>query len=133
MSGQRHVCVVTGSRAEFGLLRPVMESIRSHPQLRLSVIAAGAHLLPPARTIKEVQAEFDLALIVPMQESDTTGRFADAVALGRGVEKLARAFESLRPDCVLVLGDRIEAMAAAAAASLGSIRVAQLHGGDRAE
>lgn len=133
MSGQRHVCVVTGSRAEFGLLRPVMESIRSHVQLRLSVIAAGAHLLPPTRTIEEVQAEFDVALIVPMQEGGETGRFADAVALGRGVERLARAFDDLRPDYVLVLGDRIEAFAAAAAASIGGIRVAHMHGGDRAE
>lgn len=131
----RRVAVVTGTRAEFGLLRPVMRAIAAHPDLRLLPIAAGAHLLPPATTIDEVRAEFDLAAIIPMQDpaDGAPTRLKDARALGRGVTAFADAFERLRPDWVVVLGDRIEAFAAASAASIGGIPVAHIHGGDRAE
>lgn len=136
MSAIRTVAVVTGTRAEFGLLRPVMRAIQMSPRLRLKVIAAGAHLLPPARTIREVEAEFAVAAEVPMQRAAAgkeVTRAADAAALGRGVEGFARAFSRHTPDWVVVLGDRIEAFAAAAAASVGGIAVAHIHGGDRAE
>ena len=63
----RRVLVVTGSRAEFGLLRSTMEAIDSHPDLDLLVVAAGSHLLPPARTIDEVRAAFEVSAEVPMQ------------------------------------------------------------------
>lgn len=132
----RTVAVVTGSRAEFGLLRPVMRAIGAHPNLRLEVIVAGSHLLPPAITVDEVVAEFRVSASVPMQQPNKTGRAADAVALGRGVSGFAEHFvsgDTMSPDVVLVLGDRIEAFAAAAAASVAGIRVAHMHGGDRAE
>ncbi len=129
----RRVAVVTGSRAEFGLLRPVMRAIAEHPALALQVIAAGSHLLPPAMTIEEVSAEFPVAARVPMQEVAQTSRLADALAVGRGVSAFAEAFGTLAPEWVVVLGDRIEAFAAAAAASVGGIAVAHIHGGDRAE
>jgi len=129
----RTVCIVTGSRAEFGLLRPVMLAVQNHKQLKLQVVAAGAHLLPPARTIREVESEFHLAATVPMQRPRESGRIADAAAAGRGISGFARAFADLKPDWVVVLGDRIEAFAAAAAASIGGIAVAHIHGGDRAE
>lgn len=129
----RTVCIVTGTRAEFGLLRPVMHAVRKQRRLKLLVVAAGAHFLPPARTIGEVEAEFDLAARVPMQEPGRAGRAADAAALGRGVSGFARAFARLKPDWVVVLGDRIEAFAAAGAASIGGIAVCHIHGGDRAE
>lgn len=136
MSAIRTVAVVTGTRAEFGLLRPVMRAIERSPRLRLRVAVAGAHLLPPARTIREVEAEFAVAARVPMQRAAPGGavtRASDAAALGRGVDGFARAFARLRPDWVVVLGDRIEAFAAASAASVGGIAVAHIHGGDRAE
>lgn len=132
----RTIAVVTGTRAEFGLLRPVMHAIEKSPRLRLKVVAAGAHLLPPVRTIREVEAEFAIAARVPMQRAapgKVFTRAADAAALGRGVEGFARAFARLKPDWVVVLGDRIEAFAAASAASIGGIAVAHIHGGDRAE
>ncbi len=132
MSAQRTVAVVTGSRAEFGLLRPVMRAIAQHPDLDLRVLVTGAHLLPPARTADEVAAEFEVAVTIPMQSPTETGRFADAGALGRGVSGLAGWLAANPVDVVLVLGDRIEAFAAAVAASVGGIRVAHLHGGDRA-
>lgn len=127
------VAVITGTRAEFGLLRPVMDAIKAHTNLKLIVIAGGAHLLPPARTIREVESAYAVAATVPMQRPGQTGRGADAAALGRGVSGFAKAFADLKPDWVVVLGDRIEAFAAASAASIAGIAVCHIHGGDRAE
>jgi UDP-hydrolysing UDP-N-acetyl-D-glucosamine 2-epimerase len=133
VQGRRRIAVVTGTRAEFGLLKPVMLAIAARPDLELAVIASGAHLISPALTFREVKASFNIAEVVPMQLAGKTGRAEDAEALGRGVARFTRAFEKLRPDWVLVLGDRIEAFAAAAAASVAGYAVAHIHGGDRAE
>jgi UDP-hydrolysing UDP-N-acetyl-D-glucosamine 2-epimerase len=129
----RRIAVVTGTRAEFGLLRPVMHAVAKQPSLELAVIAAGSHLISPALTFRDVKAEFAIADSVPMQVAGKVGRLHDAESLGRGIARFARSFESLRPDIVLVLGDRIEAFAAASAASVGGFVVAHVHGGDRAE
>ena len=129
----RRVAIVTGTRAEFGLLRPVMEAVRDRPELELLVIAAGAHLIQPAETFREVKKHFEVADSIPMQTVGRTGRWADVEALGRGVARFGRSFERLAPAWVVVLGDRIEAFAAASAASVGGIAVCHIHGGDRAE
>ena len=129
----RRIAVVTGTRAEWGLLRPVCESIRREPGLSLQVVAGGAHLLAPARTIDEVRAFAPALVEFPMQVAGETGRLADARALGRGIAVLADILATAAPDIVVVLGDRIEAFAAASAAAIGGIRVAHIHGGDRAE
>ncbi|MEM1330429.1 MAG: UDP-N-acetylglucosamine 2-epimerase [Planctomycetota bacterium] len=129
----RRVAVITGTRAEFGLLRPVMHAIAAHPSLELCVIAAGSHLIPPATTFRAVKAEFQVADSVPMQVAGRRARIDDAEATGRGIARFARSFAAIQPDWVVVLGDRIEAFAAASAASIGGIAVAHLHGGDRAE
>lgn len=129
----RSIAVITGTRAEFGLLRSLMHAIAAHSHLHLRVMVTGTHLLPPHNTIDEIKAEFKVAAIIPMQHARCTGRFADAEALGRGIEGFTKAFAQRPPDVALVLGDRIEAFAAAAAASVAGIRVAHMHGGDRAE
>jgi UDP-hydrolysing UDP-N-acetyl-D-glucosamine 2-epimerase len=133
MSGWRTVAVVTGTRAEFGLLRSIMHAIDTHSALRLEALVTGTHLLPPARTVDEVTDAFDVAATIEMQRPGETGRTADADALGRGVSGFAARFATHPPDVVLVLGDRIEAFAAASAAAVAGIRVAHVHGGDRAE
>lgn len=130
----RRVLVVTGARSEFGLLRPVLRAIDAHPRLHLLVAAAGEHFLPPAQTWREVAAEFRIDARVRMQSArgpDT--RLAHAAALARGVTGFAHALAKLRPDWVVVLGDRIEAFAAASAASIAGMAVCHIHGGDRAE
>ena len=125
----RVVAVVTGTRADWGLLRPVARAVRAHPGLRLRLVVTGTHLT----TGTDAEVDPPVAARVPMQEPGRTGRHADAVALGRGVAGLADAFERLGPAFVVVLGDRVEALAAASAASVMGVRVAHLHGGDRAE
>lgn len=133
MSTRRRIAVVTGTRAEYGLLRSVMAAIRDHPSLALETWVTGTHLLPGHDTVAEIDPSFTITRRVPMQRSDDVGRAADAAALGRGVEGFAGALRSDPPDVVLVLGDRIEAFAAAAAAAVAGVRVAHMHGGDRAE
>lgn len=130
----RRVMVVTGSRAEFGLLEPVMHAIAGHRALSLGVVVAGSHLVGPALTWRDVEAAgFEIAARVPMQGAGVSGRLADAESVGRGISGLAGVYSAARPEWVVVLGDRIEAFAAAAAASIAGIAVAHLHGGDRAE
>ncbi len=133
MPPARTIAALTGTRADFGLLRPVLDAIAARPELELRVVAAGAHLLPPDRTVDEVRAAFPVAAEIPMQVAGEVGRPADAAALGRGVSGVAALLAEDPPDWLLVLGDRIEAFAAAAAAAVAGVRVAHVHGGDRAE
>lgn len=130
--GRRHIMVVTGTRAEFGLLEPVMREIEAHHQLKLSVAVTGMHLV--AGTWRDVKRTgFEINARVPMQKRGEAGRLADVAALGRGISGFAKLYAQAAPDFVLVLGDRIEVFAAAGAASVAGIRVAHVHGGDRAE
>lgn len=130
---RRRILGVTGSRAEFGLLEPVFRAIDASAELELLVAVVGAHLLPPTRTRDEVAASFPIAAEIAMQQPGRTTRHDDAVAYGHGALGFARTIDALRPDAVLVLGDRIEAFAAASAAAIAGVRVIHLHGGDRAE
>ncbi|MCE9592458.1 MAG: UDP-N-acetylglucosamine 2-epimerase [Planctomycetes bacterium] len=128
----RYIIAVTGTRAELGLLAPVMRAIDAHRRLRLGVVATGTHLT--RGTWREIPSMgFQIAAKVPMQRRGGTGRAADVAALGRGITGLGAAFDKLKPDAVLVLGDRVEVLAAACAAAVGGYRLAHIHGGDRAE
>ncbi len=129
----KKIMIVTGTRAEFGLLRPVMYAVHAQTSCELRVVVAGSHLVQPAVTFREVKAEFGIADTIPMQTVGKVGRLADVEALGKGIARFGRSFEMNEPDCVVVLGDRIEAFAAASAASIGGYPLAHIHGGDRAE
>ncbi len=130
---KRRVLVVTGTRAEFGLLKPVMRAVQDRAELELLVVAAGSHLVQPALTFREVKAEFEVADSIPMQTAGRVGRAEDVEATGKGIGRFGRSYSLLDPDWVVVLGDRIEAFAAASAASIGGWALAHIHGGDRAE
>ncbi|MDF1809647.1 MAG: UDP-N-acetylglucosamine 2-epimerase [Phycisphaerales bacterium] len=129
----KKIMVVTGTRAEFGLLRPVMYAIHEQENCELRVVVAGSHLVQPAVTFREVKAEFGIADTIPMQTAGKVGRLADVESLGKGITRFGRSLEMNDPDVVVVLGDRIEAFAAASAASIGGYPLAHIHGGDRAE
>jgi UDP-N-acetylglucosamine 2-epimerase (non-hydrolysing)/GDP/UDP-N,N'-diacetylbacillosamine 2-epimerase (hydrolysing) len=110
-----------------------MEAIRADLRLRLQVVAAGMHLDRRfGRSVREVQRHFRIDARVPMLPPSADGA-GMALALGRGIEGMTRAFRKLRPDAVLVLGDRAEAFAAAVAAAHMGIVVGHLHGGDISE
>jgi UDP-hydrolysing UDP-N-acetyl-D-glucosamine 2-epimerase len=130
---RRRILGVTGTRAEFGLLLPVFRAIEARPELELHVVVCGAHLLRPAVTRDEVAEYFPIAAEIPMQRDGESGRIADAHAFARGAEGITSVIDALRPDAVLVLGDRIEAFAAASASAIAGVRLVHIHGGDRAE
>jgi UDP-hydrolysing UDP-N-acetyl-D-glucosamine 2-epimerase len=125
--------VITGSRAEFGLLRPVMRAIQQRQELELLVIAAGSHLVSPALTYRDVKQAFTIADAIPMQDAGKHSRADDIQSTAKGIARFGRSFERLRPDWIVLLGDRIEPFAAASAASIGGYAIAHIHGGDRAE
>ncbi len=127
----RKITVLTGTRAEYGLLRSPMESIKAHDCLSLSVIATGMHLSPRyGNTVDEIRNDgFTVDREVSMLVEGDTG-VAMAKSLGLGTTSLADAFMSLDPDVVLLLGDRDEALAGALAAAHMNIPVAHIHGGD---
>lgn len=127
----RNVAVVTGTRAEYGLLRSSMEAIRSSEALSLSVLATGMHLSPRhGSTIEEIRDdgfEVDRTVHSLLVGDDA---LAHAKSVGIGVSGMAEAFGDLEPDVVLVLGDRPEALAGAVAAAYLNVPVAHVHGGD---
>jgi GDP/UDP-N,N'-diacetylbacillosamine 2-epimerase (hydrolysing) len=131
---KRSICVVTGSRAEYGLLRWVMEGIRAAPDLQLQVVATGAHLSPHfGLTCREIEQDgFVIDRHVEMLLSSDTG-VAVAKSMGLGLIGFADALRELHPDLVLVLGDRFEIFSVVAAALMLGIPVAHLHGGEITE
>lgn len=133
MNGRR-ICVVTGSRAEYGLLRWVMRGVAEAPDMDLQVIATGMHLSPEfGHTYREIEGDgFAIDRRVEMLlSSDSPVGVGKSVGLG--VVGFADALHDLAPDCMLVLGDRFEILAAVTAALMARIPVAHIHGGEVTE
>ncbi len=128
------VCVVTGSRAEYGLLRPVLYALRASSALRVQLIVTGMHLSARfGQTWRQIDEDgFAIDAKVPILEDDDTA-LGVSQSLGRGVAGMAAALGELRPDLLLVLGDRFEVLAAVQAALIARVPVAHLCGGDITE
>jgi GDP/UDP-N,N'-diacetylbacillosamine 2-epimerase (hydrolysing) len=132
-SKARTVCFVTGTRAEFGLMEGTLRAIRAQTGLRLQIVATGMHLDPAhGRTVDQIrEAGWRADATVPWRAAnDDLGTLARET--GRATAGLADTFEKLGSDIVLVVGDRVEAFAAATAGHLSGRVVAHVHGGDRA-
>ena len=130
----RKICVVTGTRAEYGLLRWVIDGIHRASDLQLQIIATGMHLSPEfGFTYREIEKDgFYIDRKVEMLlSSDTTVGLAKS--MGLGLIGFGEALQQLQPDLMLVLGDRFELLSAAAAAMVARIPVAHLHGGEATE
>ena len=130
----RKICVVTGSRAEYGLLYWVLHDLRADPAFDLQLVVTGMHLAREfGHTVDEIENDgFAIARRVEMLlASDTPGAIAKSVGLG--VIGMSDAFEQLRPDVVLLLGDRFELLAAAQACLLHKVPLAHIAGGDTTE
>jgi len=127
----RKITVVTGTRAEYGILNPVLKAIEAKPELELSLAVTGMHLSHEfGYTIKEIENDgFKIDARVDMLlSSDTLGAMAKSVGLG--VMGMAQTWEQLKPDIILILGDRIEPLAAAISGAYMNIPIAHIHGGD---
>ena len=129
---KRKVCVVTGTRAEYGLLKPVMEAVSQHPNLDLQLIVAGMHLSKEfGYTKNEIERDgFKIYEEVSMHPAKDSGKYM-AKAIGNGIKRMTDKLDILNPDILVILGDRIEALAAAIAAAYMNIPIAHIHGGDK--
>jgi len=127
----RKICVVTGSRADYGLLHPVILGISLDLELELQLVVTGMHLSEEfGSTVAEIEADgFEINHKVPtLANSDSPEGIAKSIA--NGIEGCANAFARLKPDLVVVLGDRFEIFAAASAALVSRLPIAHLHGGE---
>lgn len=131
---RRKICVVTGSRAEYGLLYPLMKAVQGDPELQLQVVATGMHLSPEfGLTFRAIEEDgFPIDEKVEMLLSSDTP-VGVAKSIGLGVIGFADAMDRLRPDTLVLLGDRFEVLAAAQAAMVAGIPIAHIAGGDSTE
>lgn len=131
---KRKICVVTGTRAEYGLLYWLMKEIKADRDLTLQVIATGMHLSPEFgstyRVIEEDGFSIDARVEMLLSSDTPTGV---AKSMGVGMIGFADAFERLKPDILVLLGDRFEILAAASSAMAERIPIAHLHGGESTE
>jgi GDP/UDP-N,N'-diacetylbacillosamine 2-epimerase (hydrolysing) len=130
----RKVCIVTGSRAEYGLLYHLMKEIQEAPGLKLQIIVTGMHLSPEyGFTYKEIENDgfkIDKKIDI-LNSSDTPTAISNATGLG--VVGFGEAFKKLSPDLIIVLGDRYEIFAACIAAMFAKIPIGHIHGGETTE
>ncbi len=130
----RRIAIVTGTRAEYGLLKGLITAVRDAPDCMLQLVVTGAHLSPDfGMTVQEIEADgMPIAARVDMQLGGDSGA-AVAKSMGVGMIGFADAYVRLAPDLVVVLGDRYEILAAAAAAMAVPLPIAHIHGGETSE
>ncbi len=130
----RKICIVTGTRAEYGLLRWIMELIQNDSDLKLQIVVTGMHLSPEFgltyRIIEDEGFTIDKKIEILLSSDTPVGI---SKSMGLGLMGFADAFSDLKPDIVVLLGDRFEIFSAAAAALIARIPIAHLHGGERTE
>ncbi|MBN2974414.1 UDP-N-acetylglucosamine 2-epimerase (hydrolyzing) [Roseomonas aeriglobus] len=123
---------VSGTRADYGLMRAVLQAIDRHPDLRLGILVTGMHLEPAyGKTVDEIAADgFDIVAKFPSGEG-TSGGAEMARGISRMISGFTDAMERGRPDIVLLLGDRGEMLAGAIAAIHLDLPIVHIHGGER--
>ncbi|MDX9902139.1 MAG: UDP-N-acetylglucosamine 2-epimerase [Aliarcobacter sp.] len=129
----KRICVVTGTRAEYGLLYWLMKEIEADNNLELQIIATGMHLSPEfGLTYKEIEKDFIISKKIEMLLSSDTA-IGISKSMGLAQISFAEAFEDLKPDIIVLLGDRYEIFSAASTALIANIPIAHLHGGETTE
>jgi GDP/UDP-N,N'-diacetylbacillosamine 2-epimerase (hydrolysing) len=131
---KRKVCVVTGTRAEYGLLYWAMKALRDDDDFQLQLCVTGMHLSPEfGLTYKNIESDgfrIDKKIEILMSSDTAVGI---SKSIGLGVSDFAVAFEELKPDIILILGDRFEMLSVAIAATIARIPIAHCHGGESTE
>ena len=130
---RRKVCVITGTRAEYGLLYWLLKEIQNDKELELQLIVTGMHLSPEfGLTYKEIEKEFKINKKIEMLlSSDTSVGISKSMGLAQ--ISFAEAYDELKPDILIVLGDRYEIFSCVSAAMIAQIPIAHLHGGETTE
>ena len=131
---KRKICIVTGSRAEYGLLKRLMQEIKESPELELQLIVTAMHLSPEfGLTYLEIEKDgFVIDKKVEMLISSDSEN-AVTKSIGLATIGFADAFDGLKPDMIILLGDRFEILSASVAALIYKIPIAHIHGGERTE
>ena len=130
---KRKICVVTGTRADYGLLYWLMKEIDLDSELKLQIIATGMHLSPEfGLTYKEIEKDFKIDKKIEMLLSSDTS-IGISKSMGLAQISFVEAYEELKPDIIVILGDRYEIFSAASAAMIARIPIAHLHGGETTE
>lgn len=130
----QNICVITGTRAEYGLLKPLMTKIKENPNFELKLLVTGAHLSPEfALTYKQIEEEGFIIdeKIEMLLSADTSSSIVKS--MGVAMIGLADAFSRINPDVILILGDRYEMLSVASAAAAMKIPIIHLSGGDITE
>jgi GDP/UDP-N,N'-diacetylbacillosamine 2-epimerase (hydrolysing) len=134
MSSKLKICVVTGTRAEYGLFMPLLNLLKNDTQFNLQLLVTGMHLSPEfGLTYKEIEAAgyaIDEKVEILLSSDTHTGT---TKSTGLAMIGFADSYQRLKPDWVVVLGDRFETFAAATAAYLAKIPILHLHGGETTE
>ncbi len=128
------VCIATGTRAEYGLLKPLIDKIKIDKTLELQLLVTGAHLSPEfGLTYNQIRADgYDcLEKVEMLLSSDTATGIVKS--MGLGMIGYADVFDRLQPDLLVILGDRYEMLSIASAAVIFKIPIAHLHGGELTE
>lgn len=128
------IAVVTGTRAEYGILKPLLYKIKAHTMLELCLFVTGMHLERAyGETVEEIEKDgFSIAYRIPMNL--TTGKAEDILAsMGSELPQFGHALADCKPDIMVVLGDRYEIFMAAVAAMMSRIPIAHIHGGESTE
>lgn len=130
----RRIAVITGTRAEFGILTPLLKKIRNHPEMELQLVACAMHLSPEfGYTIRDIETSgftVDKKVECLLSSDSAVGV---SKSIGLALISFAEVFEEMRPDLIIILGDRSEMLAAATAATIANIPIAHIHGGETTE
>ena len=130
---KRKICIVTGSRAEYGLLYWLIKEVKTDPDLELQLIATGMHLSSKfGLTYKVIEKDFNIDKKIDMHLSSDTS-IGISKSMGIAQTSLSEAYNQLNPDIIVVLGDRYEIFSAASAAMIAKIPIAHIHGGEITE
>ena len=129
---KKKILVTTGTRAEYGILRPILYELIKSKKLNLYLVVTGMHLSQKhGLTINEIKKDgFKIHSTINIFPKDDTP-FSMSTALGEGIIKFSQVFNKIKPDLNMVLGDRVEMFASAIAASQMNIPNAHIHGGDK--
>lgn len=131
---KKKICVITGTRAEYGLFYPLLKKLRSEKKFELQIIITGMHLSPKfGLTYKEIEKDgFKINEKVDMLLSSDT-EVGATKSIGLGVIGFADVLDRLKPDLLILLGDRFETFSASISAFIAKIPIAHLHGGELTE
>ena len=134
MDNKRKVCIVTGTRAEWGLLSGIAQQLRMRDDVELQIVATNMHLDPRyGHTIDDILAQgFEVDVRVPMM-SDDDSTTSTVKAMAKCLDGMADALAQLTPDMIVILGDRYEMLSVASAATVMRIPIVHLHGGEISE